>query len=400
MAGKIRVGFIVNKGHDPILVGQQDRDWPEKFKIKNNTGPNAAGWGGQFHIDVAVGLKVGRLHPDIFHIDLILAKELTLARLQKNHLNFNLGHDYIDAHTWGPKHAAIVKKALEPKSNNLYPEWPVQNWIYRKDIYLKELEKSKIPIIPTISVIGKFKAKDVLNKVKAKGWDKFFIKPGDFGAYGGGTWHGRVADCVNDLSSLEKYEKEDAPKYNVFLVQPYMLKANGNVFDEIRHYFVDGKYRYAVYTDGTADDDVWTQPQGKVLEATKELAHRAYARWLKVTKWRGKPFVPPLCRVDIGMIPDKKCKGGVRTFVNEIEQECTTFLVRYCPFNLLNLLGTVYVRKARELLHGRCNTGEKVANKDRVKELLDKLDERLKKDETKKRKREDEHAGLSKKKRA
>jgi len=320
--------------------------------------------------------------------------------LQKNHLNFNLGCDYIDAHSFmGPKRAEIVKKALEPNSNNLYPEWPVQNWIYRKDVYLKELEKSKIATIPTISVIGKFKAKDVLKQVRAKGWDKFFIKPGDFGAYGGGTWHGRTKDCIDDISSLEKYEKEEAPHYNVFLVQPYMLKANGEVFDEIRHYFINGEYKYAVYTDGTKDDDVWTQKEGRVLTATKALAHRAYARWLKVTEWRGKPFVPPLCRIDIGIIPDKTRPGGVRTFVNEIEQECTTFLVRYCPFNLLDLLGVTYVKKTAELLRGRLNNKEKMANADRVKELLGKLEERLEKKETRKRKREDEGPQSSKTKR-
>merc|ERR1712050_323439 len=162
-----------------------------------------------------------------------------------------------------------------------------------------------------------------------------------------------------------------------FLIQPYMLKPNGKVFDEIRHYFLAGEYKYAVYTDGTVDDDVWTQPEGKVLEATKKLAHKAYEQWLRVVKWRGKSFVPPLCRIDIGIIPDKKCPGGVRTFVNEIEQECTTFLVRYCPFNLLDHLGVIYVNKARELLRGRLASGEKVADRNRVQELLTILDERL-----------------------
>jgi hypothetical protein len=259
----------------------------------------------------------------------------------------------------------------------LYPEWPVQDWIYRKDIYLKALEKAKVPIIPTISVHGKFVAKDVLKKVVAKGWKKFFIKPGDFGAYGGGVWNGTTQDCIDDISSLQKYEKEESPHYKIFLVQPYMLKPNGKVFDEIRHYFLAGEYKYAVYTDGTAENDVWTQPEGKVLEATKKLAHKAYAQWMKITKWRGKPFVPPLCRIDIGIIPDRSCPGGVKTFVNEIEQECTTFLVRYCPFNLLEHMGHVYVEKAAELMRGRVNAGEKMANAGRVKELLDVLDERL-----------------------
>jgi len=292
-----------------------------------------------------------------------------------------------------------VKAALEPKANNLYPEWPVQDWIYRKDVYLKALEKAGVPIIPTISVHGKFDAQDVLKKVKSKGWEKFFIKPGDFGAYGGGVWNGKTQDCVDDITSLKKYQDEDAPHYKVFLVQPYMLKPNGKVFDEIRHYFIAGEYKYAVYTDGTKDDDVWTQPEGKVLTETKKLAHRAYAQWLRVVKWRGKAFVPPLCRIDIGIIPDKSKPGGVRTFVNEIEQECTTFLVRYCPFNLLELLGRVYVQKSNELLRRRLNAGEKLANASRVKELLDLLDERLAKTGANgtKRKRDHEDAGHGKK---
>merc|ERR1712217_486196 len=87
--------------------------------------------------------------------------------------------------------------------------------------------------------------------------------------------------------------------------------------------------------------------------------------------------VPPLCRIDIGIIPDKKCKGGVRTFVNEIEQECTTFLVRYCPFNLLDRLGVIYTEKTVELLRGRLNSGEKVADRHRVEELLDVLETRI-----------------------
>merc|ERR1712150_33710 len=107
-----------------------------------------------------------------------------------------------------------------------------------------------------------------------------------------------------------------------------------------------------------------------------------------IVKWRGKSFVPPLCRIDIGFMPDKKSPGGVRVFVNEIEQECTTFLVRYCPFNLLDALGPIYVNKTRELLRGRLKSGEKVADRSRVEALLKVLDDRL--DNCTKRKSSDE----------
>merc|ERR1712137_762365 len=131
---------------------------------------------------------------------------------------------------------------------------------------------------------------------------------------------------------------------------------------------------------------------GPIKEATKKLAHRAYAEWLKIVKWRGKSFVPCLCRIDIGVVPDKSKPYGVRTFVNEIEQECTTYLVRYCPFNLLEHMGAVYVKKAHELLSRSLEAGDKITNAVRVKELLEVLGERLgqQNSKTTKRKRGDE----------
>merc|ERR1712194_131852 len=59
----------MGKNFDPIKVGTQDKAYPDKLKIKNNTGPKAEGWGGAYHADVNTGLKMKRLHPDIFEID-------------------------------------------------------------------------------------------------------------------------------------------------------------------------------------------------------------------------------------------------------------------------------------------------------------------------------------------
>lgn len=56
-----------------------------------------------------------------------------------------------------------------------------------------------------------------------------------------------------------------------FLVQPYVLKPNGNVFDEIRNFFIDGEWAYSVYTDGVDYEGFWEQPEGKLKEACKKL---------------------------------------------------------------------------------------------------------------------------------
>ena len=50
-----------------------------------------------------------------------------------------------------------------------------------------------------------------------------------------------------------------------------MLKPNGNVFDEIRNFFIDGEWAYSVYTDGVDYDGFWEQPEGKLKEACKKL---------------------------------------------------------------------------------------------------------------------------------
>merc|ERR550514_893264 len=100
-------------------------------------------------------------------------------------------------------------------------------------------------MIPTITLMNGFDPKSALKKVQAKGWKKFFVKPGYLALFGNGTWHGKTQDCVNDSTILAKYAKEEAKPYKEFLVQPYMLKPDGDVFDEIRNFFIDGEWAYS-----------------------------------------------------------------------------------------------------------------------------------------------------------
>lgn len=378
---KIRLGVIVGKAHDPIVKGSQIRDYPERLKIKNNSGPNATGggWGGSYQIDVQMGMTIRKLHPDVFDIDFITGPEINSARLAKNHLNINLCYDMVCATMTGDsKHIAAVKKAFSTPSCRLWPEYDLQDFVYDKTRYLQACEKADIPIIPTVYVMEGFDHKDILKKAQEKGWDRFFVKPGAMGSFGLAAFNGKLKDLLKDPTPIKEYEDAlDKDNYRTFLVQPYMNKPDGKVFDEIRHFFIDGEYAYAVYTDGTDDNAVRSQPEGPVLEATKVLAHQAYQELLKVAKWRGQSFVPPISRVDIGMVPieGKPLEKG-RLFVNEIEMEAATWLVRYCPFDLVTRMGEVYVTKLRDLLAGLEAAGEKLPNPAVVKKLCKVLDER------------------------
>merc|ERR1712232_1104529 len=134
-----------------------------------------------------------------------------------------------------------------------------------------------IPTIPTIFIDDGFRAKEVLQKVLAMKWDSFFVKVGYATMFGEGAIHGKTQDFVENPALLEKYARDNA-RHKCFLVQPYMLKPNGEVFDEIRNYFVDGIWQTAIFTHGTneGNDGYYEQPPGKLRDAVRELATKAY----------------------------------------------------------------------------------------------------------------------------
>jgi len=376
--GKIRIGIIHGKVFDPIRVGTHDRNYPEKFKIKKNTGPNADGWGGQYHADVSTGLKIARFHPDIFEVDYMEMKDVTEARLQKNHLTFNF---------WGDMSIALMndnpdlaKRLMKVQSNSAthhVPSWDYYEWIMHKSRYMKQCVKAGIPMIDTIHVENGFDARAVLKKIVAKGWDKFFVKPGYMSFFGAGTINGKTQNFIDDIEPLLQYEKENR-KTKEFLVQPYVLKPNGNVFDEIRNFFVDGEWAYSVYTDGVDYEGFWEQPEGKLKEACKQLAMRTYKEVQKVNKWEGKPINTLVNRIDIGVVPDKSKKEGWRIFVNEIEPQMTTWLGRYCPFVIQDRVGAACVKQARQMLRASLAAKRKMpGSPEKLRKLLDVLDERM-----------------------
>jgi len=92
--------------------------------------------------------------------------------------------------------------------------------------------------------------------------------------------------------------------------------------------------------------------------------------FLKQAVWRGKAHVPAITRIDIGVIPvPGKGVGGSRFFVNEIEMEACTWLVRYCPFDLVDHMGNVYSKKIQELLDGLDVAGERIKDAGKVAKL-------------------------------
>eukprot|EP00929_Paragymnodinium_shiwhaense_P021054 TRINITY_DN13838_c0_g1_i2.p1 TRINITY_DN13838_c0_g1~~TRINITY_DN13838_c0_g1_i2.p1 ORF type:complete len:384 (+),score=54.80 TRINITY_DN13838_c0_g1_i2:59-1210(+) len=347
-SNKIRVGFIVGKNFDPIPQGTHDRAYPQKLRMKKNTGPSASGWGGMFHIDVSVALRMARKHPSIFYVDVIKGHDVSVSRLRQNHINFNLHYDVVMArYEDGKARARYVKSLFRNPACRMWPSFDYYDWVCTKSRYMKQCLAAGIPMIDTMFVENGINPKGLLKAIQDKGWPRFFIKSASYTCFSNATMHGSTEDLAKDLTPLQAYAKENADTCE-FLVQPYTLKPNGNVFDEIRNFFIDGEWAYSVYTDGTDDNAVYEMPQGAQKDAARSLAEQVFEQVMKVSKWQGKPMAPLLCRVDVGVVPDASKPQGFRVFMNEIETEISTWLARYCPFNLADAVaegGLVALRR-------------------------------------------------------
>lgn len=384
--GKIRIGVLHGKDFDPVMVGTQDRSYPKHLEVKNNTGANAGGWGGKFHIDVNTGCAIRSLHPDVFQIEFLAGRKITPARLKKNHINLAFWHDPMVArrdardNKWDGSHVKNVETCFKDPSVRMWPNYEMTNWIGYKPHYMRACEKAKVPIIPTIFIDDGFRPSEVLRKVKAKGWKDFFVKVGFAAFFGEGAINGSVKEFEANPKLLEEYAKENKA-HKCFLVQPYMLKPNGEVFDEIRNFFVEGVWYSGVFTHGTdmSNAGYYQQPPGKLQNAVRELATRAYKVAKGVAMWQGKNIETLNTRIDVGLIPDKSTKLGYRIFVNEIEPETATWLARYWPCDMTKVMGPACVNKIRELLKIYLAAGKKLPQEAMVRHNLMLLDERLNK---------------------
>jgi len=387
---KIRVGILVGKDFDPVKKGTQ---WPKFPKVLNLTNHE---WG-KFSIDAATAIRMQQLHPDIFDIDIIPGRTVTQKRLKQNHVNLNFWYDIgVSMLSANKKHVEEVTQCHKNPDCRLDPSWDYYDWVLCKPRYMEQCTKAGIPLIPTVIYKNGFEPKQCMKDVQKMGWDKFFCKVGHFTFFGSGAINGKTEDFLGPKAKdLEKYAKENKNS-KVFLLQPYMLKPNGEVFDEVRNFFIDGQWRYSVFTHGTEEGNAgyYMEPDGPRKEACKELAERAYKEVLKAATWQGKPQTPLLNRIDIGIIP--KVKGtpwavvdGVRVkggdslhkkdnhyFLNEVELIMTTWLDRYSPVSVSDAMAQASVKHTMELLQGLL-AKKKCPDEDHVRKAVRILNARL-----------------------
>ena len=99
--------------------------------------------------------------------------------------------------------ARRIQKIQKNPNTRHHPVWDYYEWIMHKSRYMKQCTKAGIPMIDTIHVENGFKAREVLKKIVAKGWDKFFVKPAYMSFFGAGVINGSlVATYIDDTSVI------------------------------------------------------------------------------------------------------------------------------------------------------------------------------------------------------
>ena len=102
-----------------------------------------------------------------------------------------------------PLHAARrIQKIQKNPNTRHHPTWDYYEWVMHKSRYMKQCTKQGIPMIDTIHVENGFKARDVLKKIVAKGWEKFFVKPAYMSFFGAGVINGTSVRRDKELMNV------------------------------------------------------------------------------------------------------------------------------------------------------------------------------------------------------
>jgi hypothetical protein len=374
---KVRVGILVVKDFDPVKKNTQWPDFPKNYNLTTHD------WG-KYSVDFCTALRMQQLHPDLIELDIMWGKEVTQKRLQKNHVNMAFWYEAGVALMSGDKkHFDEVLECQKNPECRLDPSWDYYDWVLSKPRYMEQCKKAGIPIIPTVIYKDGFDPKQCMKDVQKMGWDKFFCKVGHFSFFGAGAINGKTEDFLGKRAKdLDKYAQDNKDS-KTFLLQPYTLKPDGEVFDEVRNFFIDGQWRYSVFTHGTDGSDAgfYEEPEGPRKAACKELAERAYQEVLKSATWQGKRQTPLLNRIDIGVVPKKGSDSLHKTdntyFLNEIELICTTWLDRYSPISVSDVMAHASVKHALELLVGLLKSKRKVPDEANVRKVCKILNNRI-----------------------
>ena len=280
--------------------------------------------------DLAIGLFLESNYPNVI-VDYITPDEISTTRFKKNHINFVIIYDLLEAFHLSDKTKFITYKNVLKRCNNVYPPYEYQKFINNKCLYYKYLSNKDIPVAPTYC-ISKEKwytrnpenyVSNLIKKVKNNKWNSIIAKPVygqesiDFAKFSTCPT-GNTLECRK--KQLKKYLDIRIPKYKSIVIQEYIPGFDKNN-PEIRTFFINGVYKYSIVTHSRTNGIQPVQEGGSYKLPDKDYN---YIRKLSQLVMDSLPKLdlpgnlrnPILTRIDIG----SGLEGVPMTyFINEVE---------------------------------------------------------------------------------
>ena len=343
----MRIGIITGKTDEISL----DKEINKKVAKKHY-------YYGSVHTDAALAYTIKEKFPNVT-VDVIMPNELSDQRLQKNDINYAIGYDLINAVNDDP----YIKKfsgedgykklddMYYKKINKIFPSYDFMGFIWDKKKYLEHLKKYRIPVTPSIFIKGNISKSALIRGVQLKKWKEFIIKPiGGTIAIGLGKF--TVSECLKDNNLLKEYFDENNKMFKEYIIQE---KINGFMeYGEIKTYWINGKFSYAVNTPGATSPDqeyeVKEVIDKKVLAKCEEIGKKVVDVIPKVT-FNRKKVLPAMIRIDFTCCKNNRKHAPINYFVNEIESDIAGTYTNYpnVKYPMIDVMADAYVKKAKEL---------------------------------------------------
>ena len=343
----MKIGIICGKTSEEYLNKSFVKQIPKKYKIN-----------GDIHTDVALGYIIKDKFPDV-KVDLIMPKDISNQRLQKNDINIPIGYDIINAINddpfiqkfTGKRGIEKLDKIYSNQKNKIFPSYEFMAFIWDKKKYLKKLQRNKIPISPTIFITDKVNPSKLIQQIQNYKWKEFIIKPiGGTTSFGLGKFN--LLESLKDLSEIKAYFEDNNEYYSEYLVQE-LIRGFGK-YGEIKSFWINGEFSYAVNIFDTGDDKDYRVEEiidKKVIQQCEEIGKRVI-RVLPKINFNNKKSLPVMVRIDFTCCQENKKFSPSNYFVNEIESDIAGTYINFpnVKYPMLEVLADAYVKKSKFLI--------------------------------------------------
>lgn len=342
----MRIGIICGKTGEEILDKKLLKKIPKKYKLEGN-----------IHTDVGLAYTIKNKFTDI-DVDIIMPKDISNERLQKNNINIPIGYDIINAINddpyikkfHGKKGIDKLDKIFQLKKNNVFPSYEFMSFLWDKKKYLQHLNKKNIPISPTIFVKDSVNCSKLISQIQNLKWTNFIIKPIG-GTISLGFEKFKLDEILKDINILKKYFIENNEYYREYIVQE--LITGFITHGEIKTFWIDGKFSYAIKVTEDHSNNLYKVSEivdKKVLDECIKIGNKVIESLPKIS-YNRKRVLPVMVRIDLSCCHKNKKFSPSNYFVNEIESDIAGTYVNYknIKYPVLDVLADAYVKKVRQL---------------------------------------------------